>query len=732
MRMPGPQGRLLSGLIALSLLGCPAVSFGAGLAAGADRAGAATAQVENTRAENTTFGEWLVESVFGWLGNIGGPASDPLAADGPAPAGADQADAADAAGADQADAESAAGAAISGGAQSDGAPVSADPEQPDPAQPDPAEATSAQLDPAQPDSAQADFATGPSDENAAGSASAEPDAPGSDAPTPGARSPEGTSPAARAPEASPAGPLEFLGNLLFGENGIVGGSDLSELDPGAVVGDAARRYEGMRCFDALADAVEHGYSTVDGMGPLDFSVDEVKAALEGIALDPEFYYLDPSAVTIWSSSLTGEVTKVELAYVVEPFELAVYRKRVEDRIVEALTWVSADMTTVEAAQALHDYLVRTVVYSTEVRDNGSGSPEPYNAYGALVSRSCVCDGYSDAYVLLLRRIGIEARMVVSEEMSHSWTMVCIGDQWYHVDVTWDDPTPDGGFRRDASHVYFLRGDEQMGTVGDQLHYGWKTQEQTLFDRWGELAVTSGAVAPDAAQTPTCPDDYSKQHGDIDQDGEYPADVDAAYPRVYDGPAAGPALPEGTADGWFFEPAEPAGLGRVYWIEGGAAARGFRDIDGARYYFNETSGAMARSKFLLLDGSVYRFGEDGRMMFGEHVVDWWWYWSDPTTGAIAADTFIWPPDGRTLYFDARGHRVHGEFQTPDGAWRCFSNGDGDMARDAFLRFESDGRVCYFDDDGVRAQGTVMIDGLEFTFDSETGALDEAGVALLSWG
>ena len=96
------------------------------------------------------------------------------------------------------------------------------------------------------------------------------------------------------------------------------------------------------------------------------------------------------------------------------------------------------LTDVEKALLLHDRLAVWNEYDYANYLAGTIPPESYTAYGALVKRTSVCDGYTKAYMYLLNRVGIHNIYCSSGELWHSWNIVYIDGTPYHVDVTWDD------------------------------------------------------------------------------------------------------------------------------------------------------------------------------------------------------------------------------------------------------------------------------------------------------
>lgn len=174
-------------------------------------------------------------------------------------------------------------------------------------------------------------------------------------------------------------------------------------------------------------------------------------------------------------------------------DVAKYEKKVSD----ILTGLDDNWSDLEKALYLHDYLASHFKYDTTY--------SRYDAYSLLVEGTGVCQAYTLAYKDLLNRAGIENGTVQSSKLKHIWNLVEIDGEWYHVDVTWDDPTnnamgqstdaPD--LTGNAQHTYFLLSDD---TIRDSEHkHGandWVvspadvTCPSTAYDNWWGKSVTS--------------------------------------------------------------------------------------------------------------------------------------------------------------------------------------------------------------------------------------------------
>ena len=100
--------------------------------------------------------------------------------------------------------------------------------------------------------------------------------------------------------------------------------------------------------------------------------------------------------------------------------------------------ISPEMSTIEKASAIHDYIVSCTSYVGD-RQSKNGYT-PYLAYGALVEGIAVCQGYASAFNALCAEAGIRSCAVTNG--SHMWNIVLADGKFYVFDTTWDDPVPD--------------------------------------------------------------------------------------------------------------------------------------------------------------------------------------------------------------------------------------------------------------------------------------------------
>jgi len=152
------------------------------------------------------------------------------------------------------------------------------------------------------------------------------------------------------------------------------------------------------------------------------------------------------------------------------------------------------MTDREKALACHEWLTHNAKYDLTYTN--------YDPDGVLLMGSGVCESYARAYQLLMSELGIPCLFVTSEKMEHAWNMIYVDGGWYHVDVTWDDPTDPNDPNLDVAITgyertkYFCATDEQMSD------HTWNG-----YDEIGQIvpATGPGPLYPDIGEEVIEPD-----------------------------------------------------------------------------------------------------------------------------------------------------------------------------------------------------------------------------------
>ena len=106
------------------------------------------------------------------------------------------------------------------------------------------------------------------------------------------------------------------------------------------------------------------------------------------------------------------------------------------------TYVKPGMSDFQKAVVLHDWLIGHVEYDSTYSKG--------TAYNALIQGTAICQGYTEAYRLLLNKIGISNQFAYGP--NHVWNVVQLGGNWYHIDCQGDDSSWD-------NHTFFGITDE---------------------------------------------------------------------------------------------------------------------------------------------------------------------------------------------------------------------------------------------------------------------------------
>lgn len=172
----------------------------------------------------------------------------------------------------------------------------------------------------------------------------------------------------------------------------------------------------------------------------------------------------------------GILCNFYLDYLFTSAEKDTYFTPFNEAVDEIVKQAEKQPTDFLKALYVHDYIVSDCEYATEVYDNPEEvSDFVHNAYGSLVEKRCVCQGYSMAYKAVMKRLSIPVDYALSEEMNHIWNTVTLDGNTYHADLTFDDPVPD--MQGYVGHSNFLCTDEEITAEG---HYSW-TSASTISE-----------------------------------------------------------------------------------------------------------------------------------------------------------------------------------------------------------------------------------------------------------
>lgn len=106
----------------------------------------------------------------------------------------------------------------------------------------------------------------------------------------------------------------------------------------------------------------------------------------------------------------------------------------------------------EIIKLVHNYIINNSKYDTARSDNNIKTYSSTIAYGPLIEGYGLCGGYTDAMALFLDIYDIPNIKVISE--NHIWNAVNLNNNWYHLDLTWDDPVSKDG-RDLLDYTFFL-------------------------------------------------------------------------------------------------------------------------------------------------------------------------------------------------------------------------------------------------------------------------------------
>ena len=169
---------------------------------------------------------------------------------------------------------------------------------------------------------------------------------------------------------------------------------------------------------------------------LSIKQEDILIALEAFTNDnPQVFWVD----NFFTYYTTKKTITIQLYSFLNEFTIRKSTSLLKNNIDLIFSVMPEELSQYERELYLHNALLKNCTYDDKTAQ-GEGKKSSYTAYGALVNDTAVCEGYSKAMQLLLKYCGVESTLVNGkhDDVWHQWNVVKLGEEWYHLDATWDD------------------------------------------------------------------------------------------------------------------------------------------------------------------------------------------------------------------------------------------------------------------------------------------------------
>ena len=222
--------------------------------------------------------------------------------------------------------------------------------------------------------------------------------------------------------------------------------------------------------------------------------------------NPQYFFLNNAVSAAYQSAI---VSGVETTLMGSYIGLCVYKKFADrDEVITAKNEIMATVdgwddeiseaaTDAEKVRVIHDLIITRANYNHKFYEEGYDDDLGFtqSLYSALVlpSKETVCAGYSYAFAFICNKYGIDAVSITSA--AHQWNAVCVDDQWYQIDLTWDDSDSVKGYNypSEVFYLYFCRDNTYMES-STETDSGENHQDEWFFKGYApECNIDTGST-----------------------------------------------------------------------------------------------------------------------------------------------------------------------------------------------------------------------------------------------
>lgn len=149
---------------------------------------------------------------------------------------------------------------------------------------------------------------------------------------------------------------------------------------------------------------------------------------------PLLFFADFKRLSVGISPLG---THFNLSYFYQKEEALKLKEKMDTIINEYITKVKG-LDEYNKELVIHDLLIKKIIYDNDMVKSPTDDniKTASSIVGTFIYNKAVCEGIAEAMKVLLNKVGIFC-IVVRNDI-HAWNIVKINNNYYHLDVTWDN------------------------------------------------------------------------------------------------------------------------------------------------------------------------------------------------------------------------------------------------------------------------------------------------------
>ncbi len=199
-------------------------------------------------------------------------------------------------------------------------------------------------------------------------------------------------------------------------------------------------------YDAIVEGVGDSVATIKIDSKLKLNKNDIQRVVNYYRNDYPHHFWVGNSYHIQTTD--NFVTAIKFEYTMSGSTLDKAKSSFDSEVKQILSGISGSWSQYNREKAIHDRLAARTTYAD--------SSNSHTAYGAIVGKKAVCEGYCKAFQYLCYQAGIQCLVAIGESYNpstnkseaHAWNVVNINGSYYHVDITWNDQD------NDTYYMYF--------------------------------------------------------------------------------------------------------------------------------------------------------------------------------------------------------------------------------------------------------------------------------------